>query len=179
TQQKFRINQQELEVVFDVEPSEAAATPGTPHQCPPPSADAVAQLNSAEVRVHADDGADGVEQTGKGAEGGEGGQKVTPWEVEADGEVDYEKLVKSFGSSLITEDLVARVERVTGRRAHRFLRRGLFFSHRDLTQILDLYEAGKKFYLYTGRGPSSDALHLGHLVPFHFTKYLQVTVFCC
>lgn len=41
-------------------------------------------------------------------------------------------------------------------------------------QILDLYEAGKKFYLYTGRGPSSDALHLGHLVPFHFTKYLQV-----
>lgn len=43
-----------------------------------------------------------------------------------------------------------------------------------LLQILDLYEAGKKFYLYTGRGPSSDALHLGHLVPFHFTKYLQV-----
>ena len=41
-------------------------------------------------------------------------------------------------------------------------------------KILDLYEAGKKFYLYTGRGPSSDALHLGHLVPFHFTKYLQV-----
>lgn len=44
----------------------------------------------------------------------------------------------------------------------------------DVSQILDLYEAGKKFYLYTGRGPSSDALHLGHLVPFHFTKYLQV-----
>lgn len=43
-----------------------------------------------------------------------------------------------------------------------------------LPQILDLYEAGKRFYLYTGRGPSSDALHLGHLVPFHFTKYLQV-----
>lgn len=55
--------------------------------------------------------------------------------TQADGEVDYEKLVKSFGSSLITEDVVARVERVTGRRAHRFLRRGLFFSHRDLTQV--------------------------------------------
>lgn len=49
--------------------------------------------------------------------------------------MDYEKLVKSFGSSLITEDIVARVERVTGRKAHRFLRRGLFFSHRDLTQV--------------------------------------------
>lgn len=43
-----------------------------------------------------------------------------------------------------------------------------------LSQLLDLYEAGKKFYLYTGRGPSSDSLHLGHLIPFHFTKYLQV-----
>lgn len=63
---------------------------------------------------------------------------------QADGEVDYEKLVKSFGSSLITEDIVARVERVTGRRAHRFLRRGLFFSHRDLTQVLlDYYEVGR------------------------------------
>ena len=25
----------------------------------------------------------------------------------------------------------------------------------------------------TGRGPSSEALHLGHLVPFHFTAWLQ------
>jgi tryptophanyl-tRNA synthetase len=43
----------------------------------------------------------------------------------------------------------------------------------DLTELLDLYERGIPFYLYTGRGPSSDALHLGHLVPFVFTKYLQ------
>jgi tyrosyl-tRNA synthetase len=41
---------------------------------------------------------------------------------------------------------------------------------RDLNEILDLYEKGEKFYLYTGRGPSSEALHLGHLVPFMFTK---------
>lgn len=56
-------------------------------------------------------------------------------DIQADGEVDYDKLVKSFGSFLITEDIVARVERLTGMRAHRFLRRGLFFSHRDLTQV--------------------------------------------
>jgi tryptophanyl-tRNA synthetase len=42
-----------------------------------------------------------------------------------------------------------------------------------LAQIVTAYEAGEKFYLYTGRGPSSEALHLGHLVPFHFTKWLQ------
>ena len=29
------------------------------------------------------------------------------------------------------------------------------------------------FYLYTGRGPSSTAMHLGHLVPFMMTQWLQ------
>ncbi|KAL3070331.1 hypothetical protein niasHS_016158 [Heterodera schachtii] len=29
------------------------------------------------------------------------------------------------------------------------------------------------FYLYTGRGPSSGSLHLGHLIPFFFAKNLQ------
>lgn len=65
------------------------------------------------------------------------------------------------------------MERLTGRRAHRFLRRGIFFSHRDLTELLDAYERKEPFYLYTGRGPSSEALHLGHLIPFQFTQYLQ------
>ncbi|GJU80574.1 tryptophan--tRNA ligase, cytoplasmic [Tanacetum coccineum] len=45
--------------------------------------------------------------------------------------------------------------------------------NRDFNEILDAYERGEKFYLYTGRGPSSEALHLGHLVPFMFTNYLQ------
>jgi tryptophanyl-tRNA synthetase len=49
----------------------------------------------------------------------------------------------------------------------------LFFSHRDFDKILDKYEAGEPFFLYTGRGPSSDALHLGHTIPFTFTKWLQ------
>ena len=55
---------------------------------------------------------------------------------------------------------------------------GIFFSHRDLDIVLDNYEKGKPMYLYTGRGPSSEALHLGHLIPFMFTKYLQ-DVFGC
>ena len=42
-----------------------------------------------------------------------------------------------------------------------------------MKEILDSYEAKKPFYLYTGRGPSADALHLGHTIPFLFTKYLQ------
>jgi tryptophanyl-tRNA synthetase len=99
---------------------------------------------------------------------------VTPWDVEAgDDGVDYDKLIKPFGCEPITQAQIDRIERLTGRRAHRFLRRGLFFSHRDLNALLDAYEKGEPFYIYTGRGPSSESLHLGHLVPFLFTKYLQ------
>jgi tryptophanyl-tRNA synthetase len=52
------------------------------------------------------------------------------------------------------------------------LRRGVFFSHRDLGRLLDEYEKGKKFFLYTGRGPSGHT-HIGHLVPWVFAKWLQ------
>jgi len=82
-------------------------------------------------------------------------------------------VIKKFGSSPIDKAMLERIERLTKKPVHHFLRRGLFFSHRDLDLILDYYEKGKPFYLYTGRGPSSDALHLGHLIPFMFTKYLQ------
>lgn len=105
-------------------------------------------------------------------------QVVNPWTVESEGAIDYDKLISSFGSQRLGPDLIERMERLTGKRAHRFLRRGIFFSHRDLSHLLDLYEAGQKFYLYTGRGPSSDALHLGHLISFHFTKWLQDTFDC-
>ena len=53
--------------------------------------------------------------------------------------------------SLLTQDLIDRVERLTGRPAHPFLRRGIFFAHRDLHEILDCHERGEPFYLYTGR----------------------------
>ena len=101
---------------------------------------------------------------------------VTAWEVS--GNIDYNKLIEQFGSQAITPALIEKFERVTGCKAHPWIRRGIFFSHRDLDMILDNYAAGKPMYLYTGRGPSSEALHLGHLIPFLFTKYLQ-DVFKC
>ncbi|WVQ83361.1 tryptophan-tRNA ligase [Cryptococcus sp. DSM 104549] len=107
-------------------------------------------------------------------------QKVTPFDVEAgvdaDGkllEIDYEKLTKRFGANLIGQDLLDRFERLTGQKPHPLLRRGTFYSHRDFNLILDRYEKGQPFYLYTGRGPSSDSMHMGHLIPFMFTAYLQ------
>ncbi|KAL6522329.1 hypothetical protein OROHE_016882 [Orobanche hederae] len=100
---------------------------------------------------------------------------VTPWEVagEKGRKIDYDKLIDKFGCQRIDQSLIDRFARINGWPAHVFLRRGVFFAHRDLSDLLDAYERGEKFYLYTGRGPSSEALHLGHLVPFMFTKYLQ------
>jgi len=105
-----------------------------------------------------------------------GGQKVTAWEVEGgeDG-IDYDKLIKEFGSQRISPQLLERIEKVTGKPPHHWLRRGLFFSHRDLETVLDCYEQKKGLYLYTGRGPSNDSMHMGHLIPFMFTKWLQDT----
>lgn len=106
-------------------------------------------------------------------------QTVTPWDVQGavvdgvDVAIDYNKLVAQFGTRKIDGPLLERFERVTGRRPHVFLRRGLFFSHRDLELILARFEEGKPFFLYTGRGPSSDSMHIGHLIPFLFTKWLQ------
>lgn len=95
---------------------------------------------------------------------------------EVKGKVDYDKLVDQFGSTLIDSELLEKLEMVSkGRvgRLHRFLRRNIFFSHRDLHTLLDAVIAGTPIYLYTGRGPSSSSMHLGHLIPFLFTKWLQ------
>jgi len=96
--------------------------------------------------------------------------KVTPWEVS--GEIDYDLLVEKFGTKRIDQDLLDRLAKYG--ELHPLLKRGVVYSHRDMDWILDRYEAGEKFYLYTGRGPSGHT-HLGHLMPWMFTKYLQDT----
>lgn len=94
---------------------------------------------------------------------------VTPWEVK--GDIDYDKLIKEFGTEPIDEALLKRIKKHTGE-LHHMLRRKIFFSHRDMNWLLDEYEKGNKFFLYTGRAPSGH-VHLGHLVPWIFTKWLQ------
>ncbi|KAJ2097236.1 tryptophan--tRNA ligase [Coemansia sp. S100] len=106
-------------------------------------------------------------------------QNVTPWTVEGaeiDGikkAIDYDRLIEQFGTRRIDEEMLERFTRVTGHAPHLLLRRGIFFSHRDLGAILDRHEQGKPFYLYTGRGPSRGHMHIGHMLPFLFCKWLQ------
>jgi len=95
--------------------------------------------------------------------------EVTPWKVE--GAVDYDRLIKKFGTQEITDEILEKIQSFTGQ-LHPLLEHRFFFSHRDLDWILNKYEKDEKFYLYTGRGPSG-MVHLGHLMPWFLTKHLQ------
>mmetsp|Transcript_5325 Transcript_5325/g.15465 ORF Transcript_5325/g.15465 Transcript_5325/m.15465 type:complete len:688 (+) Transcript_5325:182-2245(+) len=106
------------------------------------------------------------------------GEEMVVTAYEVSGDIDYTKLVNQFGSTMIDDALMERIKSHTvgkGKieKLHRFLRRGIYFSHRDMNALLDCIEKGLPMYLYTGRGPSSSSMHIGHLIPFLFTKWLQ------
>jgi tryptophanyl-tRNA synthetase len=100
-------------------------------------------------------------------------QTITPFEATSTNGIDYTRLIKDFGTVPISDALLERFQRLTGHAPHPFLARGHVFSHRDFDKILDCHEKKIPFYLYTGRGPSSDSMHLGHMIPFIFVKWLQ------
>ena len=139
--------------------AQVAAVPDEPGQ--PPGLTALSLAQSAPKAIPKEqiitpfDVSGGVDETGKAVA------------------IDYNKLIETFGSKRIDEELLIRFEKVTGHKPHRLLRRGMVFSHRDLDLILDKYEKGIPFFLYTGRGPSSDSMHVGHTIPFEFTKLVN------
>ena len=101
---------------------------------------------------------------------------VTPWDVA--GTIDYKKLIEKFGTQYIDPPLLEKFKKVTGKELHPWLKRGIYFTHRAFDKFLDAYAEGDPVFLYTGRGPSSEAMHIGHLIPFIFTKWMQDTFNC-
>ncbi|MEM0149510.1 MAG: hypothetical protein QXW10_01280, partial [Candidatus Micrarchaeaceae archaeon] len=94
---------------------------------------------------------------------------VTPWKVE--GVVDYDAFAKQAGIQPIDEELKKRIAKYTGS-LHFMLRRGIYYAQRQLDWLLDEYEKGNKFYIYTGIAPSG-SMTIGHLIPFILTQWLQ------
>lgn len=94
---------------------------------------------------------------------------VTPWEVS--GEIDYDKLIKEFGTSKINEETKKKLKGICGD-LHHMISREFFFSHRDLDLVLDDFINKRGFFLYTGRKPSK-GMHIGHMVSMELTKWLQ------
>ncbi len=101
---------------------------------------------------------------------------VNPYEVE--GKVNYDRLVKEFGLEKINEEILKKIKKHLGKEElHFMLRRGIFFAGRDLSWLLNEYEKGNKFFIYTGCGPSGP-IHIGHLMTWYFTKWLQEKFDC-
>ena len=132
--------------------ADVTSVPDEPGQPPAITAPALVQAAVKEQIITPFDVSGGIDESGKALA------------------IDYDKLILTFGSKRIDKELLNRIEKVTGRKPHRLLRRGLVFSHRDLEIILDKFEKGVPFFLYTGRGPSSNSMHVGHTIPFEFTK---------
>jgi tryptophanyl-tRNA synthetase len=95
---------------------------------------------------------------------------VTPYEVR--GRVDYDRLREMFGTQELTGELLARLRRLAGGELHPLLARGIYYTHRDLGTLLDAYEAGRPFFVYSGRGPSGP-LHTSHLAQFEICRWFQ------
>jgi tryptophanyl-tRNA synthetase len=80
-------------------------------------------------------------------------QVITPWDVQGaqvDGQIiaiDYNKLITQFGTREIDQPLLDRFTQLTGHEPHTFLKRKLFFSHREFNLILDKFEKNKPFYI--------------------------------
>ncbi|WP_101295129.1 tryptophan--tRNA ligase [Halegenticoccus soli] len=91
---------------------------------------------------------------------------VTPYAVE--GEVDYDRLLDRFGADALTDEQLSRFPQPP----HPLLRRRVFYAGRDVDRFTEAANEGGTASVVTGRGPSGP-MHLGHILPFYFAKWLQ------
>ena len=91
---------------------------------------------------------------------------VTPYTVT--GTIDYDRLLDTFGADSLTDEQVARFPKPV----HPLVRRRVFYAERDLNTYLDAMNGDNTHSIVTGRGPSGP-MHIGHIFPFYFAKYLQ------
>ncbi len=91
---------------------------------------------------------------------------VTPYSV--DGDVDYEQLLEQFGADRLTADQRDRFPEP----GYPLVRRDVFYAQRDLDPFLDATNKREDHAIVTGRGPSGP-MHIGHIFPFYFARYLQ------
>lgn len=91
---------------------------------------------------------------------------VTPYAVE--GDIDYDRLLEQFGANVLTAEQKAKFPDP----GHPLVRRDVFYAERDVDPFLDATTEGGLHSIVTGRGPSGP-MHIGHIFPFYFAKYLQ------
>lgn len=79
--------------------------------------------------------------------------------------------MEEFGLRPLARDLLVKMCSAL-KHDHLLLRRGIFDMQQDLDRLLNAIDEKRPIYIFTGRGPSSPRLHLGHLVPLQLTRFL-------
>lgn len=83
--------------------------------------------------------------------------------------INYDDIITRFGASKIDKTLIDKFEQITGKKAHYLLKRGIFFSHRDLDIILTKHEK-KNHFSYI----PDEVLHRNHYTSATiYNLYLQ------
>lgn len=77
--------------------------------------------------------------------------------------------IEEFGASEITQEQIERFPNPV----HRLIRRKVFFAERGLDDYLSAVRNGRRNSIITGIGPSGP-MHIGHIIPLYFAKYMQV-----
>ena len=79
---------------------------------------------------------------------------VTPWDVK--GDIDYDKMIKKFGLTPLTNLPEVFMKNL-------LFRRNKIFAHRDFERITQAYLNKKPFVMMTGLMPSGN-FHIGHMI---------------
>ena len=96
-------------------------------------------------------------------------QTVNPYEVK--GDIDYNKIITDFGLKPLTKETLERLDNLA-KGSNYMIRRGIYFAERDLNWLLDQYEKGNRFYVYTGIAPSG-GMTIAQTMQFQMAKWLQ------
>ena len=94
-------------------------------------------------------------------------KRLSPFESPTRGEIDYDKLIKDFGTQPIST--VKNLKELDDIRGFKL---GYVFSHRDFDKFLAAIKKKKKVALLTGFN-ASGSIHLGHKLTFDVVKDLQ------
>jgi len=98
---------------------------------------------------------------------------INPYKVASKGVLQYDVFREKWGLKNIDDNIIKRIEKISGKKVHHWIARQIFYCHIDLDKFLDEYEKGTPCYMYSGRGPSSESMHLGHMLPFLMCLYFQ------
>ncbi|ELP84212.1 tryptophanyl-tRNA synthetase, cytoplasmic, putative [Entamoeba invadens IP1] len=88
--------------------------------------------------------------------------------------IDYTKVASTLQINTISSDHLSRLEKLSGKPLHQFLRRGFYYSEIDFEEVITALEQKKPVYVFLQKLPSKE-FSLSDYVDFALAKYLQET----